>query len=452
MSRKEDIAYLENCYNNRSNEIVVVYGSQYSGIRSSLYDFLKDKESFFYSANPCESKLQVEMICNQIADKAKLGNYSTTDLTDTLKKYINHTEEKKVIVFHNFTYMAKDYPTFVNYLISLLRNQVRQDSCMIILSSCDEYWIENDMLSFFGKSAYEIKSIIKINPLSVAEIKRKYKSLSFSELITYYSVIGGNAYLWDFYEEGIGARDFICKQILNPKGNLFLYGTQILPNDLREPTVYNTILYILSDGDVKLNDIHERTGYDRAKISVYIKNLIKRGLVEKADSIEIGNGRNIKKGIYRIKDPFVRFWYHFVFPNESLIGLITPERFFRKHIEPHFNAYRERAYVDASILYIKMLGDKGTLPIQNYEIGYYLDKNGAIDFALKNDSGRIIICACRFSQPHMAYSRLEEVIGSADSGGISYDSIYMISCIDFDQKLRLYSKVHEEVKLIDFIW
>ena len=51
---------------------------------------------------------------------------------------------------------------------------------------------------------------------------------------------------------------------------------------IAETAVYDTILATLADGrHGKLNDMYAHTGFSRAKISVYLKNLMELELVEK---------------------------------------------------------------------------------------------------------------------------------------------------------------------------
>ena len=77
--------------------------------------------------------------------------------------------------------------------------------------------------------------------------------------------------------------------------------------------MYNTILSAIARGKNKLNDLFLDTGYSRAKISVYMKNLSHFDIVEKVVSFETGGWENAKKGVYQIKDTFVNFWFKFVF-------------------------------------------------------------------------------------------------------------------------------------------
>lgn len=58
---------------------------------------------------------------------------------------------------------------------------------------------------------------------------------------------------------------------------------------------------------------------DTSKTSVYLKNLIELGIVEREFSVDAGmkEKANINRGTYRLTDNFFRFWYAFGFANLS---------------------------------------------------------------------------------------------------------------------------------------
>ena len=53
-------------------------------------------------------------------------------------------------------------------------------------------------------------------------------------------------------------------------------------------------------------DIFHATGFSRAKISVYLKNLANFNIAEKVVSFETGGWENAKKGVYQIKEMCIR--------------------------------------------------------------------------------------------------------------------------------------------------
>lgn len=451
MTSKEKMTYLENAYRAQSNDVFIVYGMPRVGVKDFLFDFVKDKNCFYYKSRPCDISMQIGYLAKQLSETVKNPGMYVDDFGKLFKNYIISSEEKKVIILDDFLFMSKDNPTFLSYLISILRNQLPSNRVLIILSTTNVEFIEEQMLDHFGKSVYEIKGILKIEPLSLSDYFKKYKSMSFNDFVSIYSCIGGNKELWEYVDAKMNYKDFIQDVLISRNGLYSKYEALLLPADLRETSVYNTLLAILSEGNVKLNTIHEKTGFDRAKIAVYMKNLSKRGIVCKAEADdELCKLPGSKKGTYTICDPFLRFYYKYIFTNMSMAQVLSPDRFFRRYIEPSFLAYREEMYITLALQYLQKMSSDDVPGVGNYRFARFYDKNDAVDIVGQSQDGQTILCGCRFAPPHMAYSRLESIFESAKTSKLKYNGVYLISANDFDQKLHLYSSVHDNVKLINF--
>ncbi|MCR5753239.1 MAG: ArsR family transcriptional regulator, partial [Acetatifactor sp.] len=161
----------------------------------------------------------------------------------------------------------------------------------------------------------------------------------------------------------------------------------ILSEELREPAVYSTILSALANNCNKLNDIYRHTGFSRAKISVYLKNLMELDLVEKVYSYETDSYSDTQKGVYRITNPYVRFYYRFLFPNMSLLQRITPQEFYEQELEDRMPAYIEEAY--------RKICRESIRETASY-IGEWLGKSCSLDVVAKGTNGQMIVANCSY--------------------------------------------------------
>ena len=96
----------------------------------------------------------------------------------------------------------------------------------------------------------------------------------------------------------------------------------LLRIELREPSVYNSILEAISNGCNKIREIADRIHEEKSKCSKYMLTLQTLRLIEKVCSLY--RARNSKKGIYEITDNYYKFWYRFLFTNQnyySMLGL-----------------------------------------------------------------------------------------------------------------------------------
>lgn len=94
-----------------------------------------------------------------------------------------------------------------------------------------------------------------------------------------------------------------------------------------------SILVNMAAGKNRLNDLYACTGFSRAKISVYLKNLMEIDLVEKVET-----------GTCRITKPHVRFYFLFIFPHLTILEKEGPKSFYEEVIEEAFPGFIREIY------------------------------------------------------------------------------------------------------------
>ncbi len=449
MYRKKDLKYLQDIFDRSSNDIAVLYGSRYNGLSEILSDFVKDKECLYYRASSVSDKTQKELFASELHDQTKSPVLPNDDYEKLILSYIgDQAEHKKLIVFDDFQYLIKDNPTFVNFISSLLFDKCRPGSVIYLLVSDNVRWIEKDMIRLIGKKSSEISGIVKLNDYTPTEFRTLFPDMPIAETIAIYSVIGGRSSLYNGITNKTTLRSYIIDRIEELSKKHFSEN-DLLPREIREPQLYNTILFYIASGRGKLGDIHEATGIERAKLSVYIKALIEVGIVEKIQSADVGNPAKTLKAYYRIKEPIIRFYYRFVFPHVSSLYIMGAERFYRRYVEHEIFSFLEETYPMFCMEQIRWLEKNGRLNFKVSSVEEYFDKNGAIDFVIVAAGGNVIACKCRYAAPHMSYKAYEEAKSAVRRNKIPCDNIWLFSASGFDQKLSMFGSVTPGVKLID---
>ncbi len=449
MYRDQDLQYLQDIFDRSSNDIAVLYGSRDVGLSEVVSDLIKDKECLYYRASAVSESLQKELFAQELYDQTKSPILPNDDYEKIIGSYIgNHSDHKKLIVFDDFQYLIRGNPTFVNFLSSLLFEKSRPGSVMYLLVSDDVKWVEKDMIRMIGRKSSEISGVIKLNAFTPAEFRQCFPEMPIADAIGIYSIIGGKSAYYNAITDDTTVRSLITKQFEKLLATGF-DTNKLLPQEIREPLLYNTILVYLAAGVGKLNDLHEKTMIDRAKLSVYLKALIENDIVEKVTSAKVGDPANTLKAFYRIKDTTIRFYYRFVFPHYSSLKILGAERFYRKYIEHEIFGYLEDIYPLFCREQIKWLQKENRLNFKVSAIEEYYDKNKAIDFVIVAAGGNVIACKCRYAAPHMSYNAYEEAKAAVRRNKIPCDNIWLFSASGFDQKLSMFGSVTPGVKLIE---
>ncbi|MCR4741220.1 MAG: ArsR family transcriptional regulator [Lachnospiraceae bacterium] len=441
--------YLQGFYNKDENRIVVVYGDRFSGIDHFLKDFIKDYDYFYYRARPCSMNEQLDLWKRELKEDLSRNPDMGHGYLGILSAMMQKKTEKRIVFIDEFQNIIKYSEDFMESLIRVSNDKWNNQPTLFILATRSVYWVENSMVEKLGKNAYEIHGLLKINDLKFLNLVRYFKKYKLKNHVEVYSILGGKRGLWDHFNDDRSVNDNICKNILTKGSFLYEYGMHILPEELREPNVYNTILSTLAQGREKLNDIYRHTGYSRAKISVYLKNLISLNIVEKVDSYDTLGRENAQKGIYRICDPFVDFWFCFVFSHLSKLDIYTPERFFTKYISPELKNYTAKYFKDVCSEYLELMNRAGQLRYNYTKKGSWIGKVGTIDIIAQDDAGHTIIGLCNWEKSRMLYEDYEWLVFCVRQARLSADDYYLFSANGFDEQLISEAENSDNIYLID---
>lgn len=430
------------------NQLVILYGVYGIGKTTLLNDFIKDYEEV--KCFPCSVvsvREQLYMWANDAENfLPDLSEYpDMKEFFKELGKKYDHVG-KKIIVFDEFQNLAKNSEEFIQALFSFLKKC--KQSLMIILCSSTVEWIENSMIKKFGVNAKDITGFLKVKELSFHDFVNEFPQFTMEECINGYAIFGGIPAIWQQIDKTLSLKENIIQTVCNKNSLLYHFGMLTLERSLRETGVYNTILTALAGGKHKLNDLYQHTGFSRAKISVYIKNLMELDILEKDFSIDTEGWENVQKGLYGISNRYVEFTYKFLFPNLSLLDEMGAEWFYSKIIKPELKAYSQDTFAKICREYIENENKKGNLPFAVNMVGKWSGKMGNIDIVASDDQGNIIIGMCNWEKPMMRYDDYEWLMFCAEQAKIKANYVYLISQGGFDEKLHIAQKSHENIRLL----
>lgn len=177
----------------------------------------------------------------------------------------------------------------------------------------------------------------RLRPLQVAPMGLK-ESRGFIEdddqiaRIERYAVAGGMArYLALLGSHGT-LRDAVCQNVLNANGPLFNDPRDVLEREFKQTDNYFGLLDALSSKrEMSPRDLALAVKRDETALPSFLRTLREMKLIDR--KLPFGADRR-SPGQYRLADPFLRFWFRYVFPfQESLGAGLTPEDLWDSQIQ-----------------------------------------------------------------------------------------------------------------------
>lgn len=449
MHKKQDYNNLQKIYNHNNNELIVVYGDKKCEVLELLNSFCEDKSAFIYSAVDIDYSIQEKIFIKELNYSNKLPLFHNGDLDENLNTYLSaFGDGKRIIVFDEFTNILIEYPTFINYLINLLSKEIYKNQLMIILSSTDVNYIENDMIRSDNRVIYEISGILKITPFDYNDICEQFTNITAYNRLALYAFTGGNQ---QFLDKAVNIKifkDYLINHMLNKDDGLYYSYYSIIPDRIRQTSLYNSILYTIATGNNTLKQLHEILNIDRAKLSVYLKTLVSYNIIYKADCAIVGNMSCTKKGVYKFVDPYAHYWYFFVFGNYTAYKTLNAEKFYKKNIEPRISDYLNFYYTNYCQRKIKLMTENGEFDFVIDRIENYNDKMDVIDFIIYTSDNKMIVCSCDYGLYRTGYKKFEQIVTSAKKAKIYYEHIIIFNNNDFDTKLLNTAQNNKKLILI----
>lgn len=203
-----------------------------------------------------------------------------------------------------------------------------------------------------------------------------------------YAVLGGIPHYLNQFRPECSIAENIKQNILTKGSVLYSEVEFLLHQELRETPIYNSIIEAIALGNTRLNDISRKSLVeDTSKTSVYLKNLIELGIVEREFSVDTGikERANINRGCYRLTDNFFRFWYAFGYANISQLEDGDTEGVYDYIVEPALHEFASPVFEDICREFVREQQKKNALPFRYTKMGRWWGKTTVRDNS--TDSG-----------------------------------------------------------------
>jgi AAA+ ATPase superfamily predicted ATPase len=428
IGRVSERKILEEIYASQKSGLVILYGRPGIGKTALASEFIAEKDAFYYLCRDCTDREQAFILRREL-EYGKVEGENGQAVGDTLQKAVLPREDgtsRHIIVLDEFHLCMKG-GTLKDVLLNILTDKDRFEHVLFVLCSSSVNWVENEMVGELGAAARYIIKFMKLKELGFMELGQWFPRFSIEECIAVNAVTGGvPAYLkrWD-ERKSAGAN--IKKLFLEENAPFYREAENVLNTELRELAAYNTILYSLAMGRCKLNDIYLRTGFSRAKISVYIKSLIRLDVVEKVFSADAGSNDNAQKGLYRIRDNFLDFWYRFVFCNRSAIALGKSDELYEDVIRTEFREYQRESFAELCLEYLRLMARHKRLKADYDRWGSWHGKTGRIDILAADRDGGTLAGICNWGDKRPNADMYNEILDILHSAGIKPAEVYLFT-------------------------
>ncbi len=393
INRVAELELLNKRFASGKAEFFVLYGRRRVGKTELLAHFCEGKRAIFFVSD-LGSEISLRAALSSAINATLFGPnqmnavYSTwEDLFQALAQAAQ--TERLVVVLDEFPYLVAAYPPLATILQRVWDQTLKNTQLMLIL--CGSYigMMEETVLGYQAPLYGRRTAQYLLEPLQFKDARRFYPSFTKEDQVRAYAVYGGTPAYLQTLQSTLLLNENILEGILSRGSFLYDEVRYVLQQELREPRNYFAILQAIASGKTRLNEIKQATGIDGA--TAYLDTLQQLHLVERVIPVTEMQPQKSRRGIYRLKDQYLRFWFRYVHPNHSQLELGAAQMILDNKVMPEIDHFTSLTFEEICRQFFWQAGLSGKLSFVPTHVGNWWNAHEEIDLIVLGETDAILV-------------------------------------------------------------
>ena len=447
IGRERELNALEKLYTSNKFEFAVIYGRRRVGKTALINQFLGNKKAIYFMGVESNAKQNLENFSKSIIEYSSGIETETSFLSfQTALEYVFKLAEKErlVLAIDEYPYVARSSKSLASTLQLLIDKYKDSSKLMLILCGSSMSYMEDHVLAYKAPLYGRRTAQMKILPFDFEETCHYFQKFSDEDKALIYGIVGGTPQYLLQMNDALSVEDNIKNTFLNSISFLYEEPINLLKQEVREPAIYTAIITAIASGASRMSEISGKVGEDTNVCSIYIKNLINLGIVQKETPY---GEKESRKSVYSIEDNMFRFWYRFVLENNSVIARGATDLVY-KRIEPNLSDYMGKVFEDICKQYLWKQLLKSNCPVEFTSLGRWwgndpIEKCQAeIDIMGEQDKDTALFAECKWKNEKVDLGVLETLANRSRLFSYKNIHLYLFSksgftkgCIDEANKM-----------------
>ena len=276
--RKEELRTMNQRYDKNKFECIVIYGRRRVGKTALINEFCKGKPTIYFSALNAPSAENLEALSKAICacknpDSTSAPIYhSYADALDAITELSR--EERLVFVIDEYPYLAKAEKSISSRLQHIIDHTWQNSRLYLILCGSSMSFMEYQVLGYESPLYGRRSAQFKLQALTYREITVFHPELSAEDQALLYGITGGIPHYINKLEIENNLEEALLNNLFNTSSYLFEEPENLLKQELREPTVYNSVISAIANGASHSNEISTKAGLESSICSKYLHVLL----------------------------------------------------------------------------------------------------------------------------------------------------------------------------------
>lgn len=436
IGRERELSALDRLYRSSKFEFAVIYGRRRVGKTALINKFIDDKNAIYFMGVESNAKQNLENLSKSIMEYVSGTEVDSifSSFQSALEYVFRLAEKERIILaIDEYPYVARSSKSLASTLQLLIDRYKDKTNLMLILCGSSMSYMEDNVLAYKAPLYGRRTSQMKLLPFNFEETCRYFKNFSNEDKALVYGIVGGTPQYFLQIDDKLNIEENIKNTFLNPVSFLYEEPINLLKQEVREPAIYTAIIAAIATGASRMSEISGKVGEDTNICAMYLKNLINLGIVQKETPY---GEKSSRKSVYSIEDNMFRFWYRFVFENNSIIARGATDLAY-KRIEPQLSDYMGKIFEEICKQYLCKQLILGDCPVEFMSLGRWWGNNPKekrqeeIDIMGEQDKTTALFAECKWTNEKVDIGVLETLIKRSELFGYKKKHFYLFAKTGF---------------------
>lgn len=370
IGRRRELEALGQVAERQGGQLVLVYGRRRIGKSYLLDRFSHGRHTVFYQATQQTEAIELACFSDQIRSLTRLPESVSFPGWEAALDALAEAAagERLVVILDEFPYLCESTAALPSIVQRWWDRRGRTSAVMLILcGSAQAFMHQLDSRAAPLHSRFTAK--LAVRPLPYREAAEFVPELGAADKALVYGILGGTPFNLDQWNAALDVRDNLLRLFGDPMSSLVDSAERILTSDLPDARVAFRVLRAVVLGHSRWAEIREFAKvHERA-----LPRLIEIGLIERRTPAT-EDPKKSRRSVYRIPDPYLRFWFRFVLRNRGPIERGLGRAVVDEQILPFLDDHMGQTFEDIAREFALELVRRGELRAD--DVGYWQSADG----------------------------------------------------------------------------
>ena len=227
--------------------------------------------------------------------------------------------ERLIVILDEFAYAVEVEPSLPSVLQNVWDHTLKQTNIFLVL--CGSHIgmmkkLQAHQAPLFGR----ITGQLELGPLPFSATAAFLPAYSLERRIAVYAILGGVPGYLERFNDEVSLADNVRRHLFRATGMFRIEPQFLLQDEVQQPHNYLAVLLAIASGQRTQSDISLATGLEH--VASYLARLQELHFVQRDIPVTVPPARRAasRKGRYDLTDPYMRFYYRFIHPNQHLLA------------------------------------------------------------------------------------------------------------------------------------